>query len=103
MGDFDGDGSTDTLWRDTMSGSVAISLMNGIQLGRTVPFGAVPFNWSIVETGDFDGDGKSDLLWQNTSGGDVAIWFMNGTQVAQAAGVGNAPINVWTIQGANAD
>ncbi len=99
-GDFDGDGKSDILWRDT-SGNVAIWLMNGAQVTLAAGVGSAPTSWSIVETGDFDGNGKSDILWQDTSG-NVAIWFMNGVQVTQSVGVGNVP-TVWSIQGSKAD
>ena len=100
-GDFNGDGKSDILWRDT-SGNVAIWLMNGAQVTQAAGVGSAPASvWSIIETGDFNGDGKSDLLWQDTNG-NVAMWFMNGVQVAQSAGVGTVP-TVWSIQGANAD
>jgi FG-GAP-like repeat len=101
-GDFNGDGKSDILWRDTSSGTVAIWLMNGAQVTQAAGVSTVDPNvWTIVETGDFDGDGKSDILWQDTTG-NVAMWFMNGAQVRQSAGVGNVP-TVWSVQGAGAD
>ena len=99
-GDFNGDGKSDILWRDT-PGDVAIWLMNGHDDPLRLDVGNVPTNWSIVETGDFNGDGKSDILWRDTAG-DVAIWFMNGTQLVSGPDLGNVPTS-WTIQGANAD
>jgi hypothetical protein len=99
-GDFNGDGKSDIVWRDT-GGNVAVWLMNGAQLSQSAVLGSVPTAWSIVETGDFNGDGKSDILWHDTSG-NVAIWFMNGAQVSQSVGVGNVA-TVWSIQGAGAD
>ncbi|HKM88556.1 MAG TPA: VCBS repeat-containing protein, partial [Xanthobacteraceae bacterium] len=80
-GDFNGDGKTDILWRDT-AGDVAIWEMNGTTiLNPTATYVAtVSTAWSIVGTGDFNGDGKTDILWHDTSG-DVAIWLMNGTSI----------------------
>jgi subtilase family serine protease len=93
--DFNGDGKSDILWRDT-SGDVAIWFMNGAQM-QYAGVGNVPPNvWSIVGTGDFIGDGKSDILWRDTSG-NVAIWYMNGAQM-QYEPVANAP-TVWSIAG----
>ena len=76
-GDFNGDGKSDIVWRDT-SGNTAIWLMNGAAVLSAGGLGNVPTTWSIALTGDYDGDGKSDLLWRDTSG-NTAIWFMNGT------------------------
>ena len=55
IGDFDGNGSTDILWRDT-SGNVGIWLMNGTSILSSTMLGNVPVSWSVAETGDFDGD-----------------------------------------------
>jgi FG-GAP-like repeat len=83
-GDFNADGKSDILWRDS-SGDVAVWLMNGATVVTPGALGNVPTTWSIAQTGDYNGDGMSDLLWR----------FMNGTAVASAAGVGNIP-TVWT-------
>jgi len=99
-GDFDGDGKSDILWRDS-SGNTAIWLMNGAQVASSRGLGNIPTTWSVVQTGDYNGDSKSDILWRDSSG-NTAIWFMNGLQVASSAGLGNLPI-VWAVQGVNAD
>ncbi len=100
--DFDGDGNSDILWRDTSTGTVAIWLLNGLQVAQSGSLGAVPSNWTIALTGDFDGDGKSDILWRDTSTGTAAIWFMNGLQISSSAGLGTVAAD-WTIQGLNAE
>ena len=87
IGDFDGNGSTDILWRDT-SGNVGIWLMNGTQILSTTVLGNVPTNWNVAQTGDYNGDGKSDILWLDTSG-NVGAWFMNGTTVSSTTQYGN--------------
>jgi hypothetical protein len=80
-GDFNGDGKSDILWRDT-SGNVAIWEMSGTTiLNQATSFVAnVSGNWSIYGSGDYNGDGFSDILWRDTSG-NVAIGEMNGTSV----------------------
>lgn len=100
IGDFDGKGSTDLLWRDT-AGDVAIWLMNGTKLISATTIATVTSNWTIAETGDINGDGKSDILWIDSIG-DVGIWFMNGTSISSTASYGNIGTN-WTVQGLSAD
>jgi hypothetical protein len=99
--DFNGDGFSDLLWRDT-SGNVAISEMNGTTiLNQATSFVAnVAGTWSIAGTGDFNGDGKGDILWHDTSG-NVAIWEMNGTVILNQATsfVANVPGGNWSIVG----
>jgi hypothetical protein len=96
--DFNGDGMSDVLWRDT-SGNVAIWEMNGTSiLNQATSFvSQVPLVWSIVGSGDYNGDGKSDIVWYN--GGNVAIWEMNGTTILNQATsfITNVP-TVWSIQ-----
>jgi uncharacterized protein (DUF2141 family) len=84
-GDFNGDGKSDILWRDT-GGNVAIWEMNGTTiLNASTSFVAnVPGTWSVFGNGDYNGDGRSDILWRDTSG-NVAIWEMNGTTVLNAS------------------
>jgi hypothetical protein len=98
--DYNGDGKSDILWRDT-SGNVAIWEMTGTSvLNPTASFvGNVATVWTIVGTGDFNADGKSDILWRDTSG-NVAIWEMNGTSVLNptATFIGNVPTS-WLIIG----
>lgn len=100
VGDFDGNGSTDIVWRDT-SGNVGIWLMNGTQILSTKVLGNVPTNWSIAATGDYNGDGKSDIMWTDTSG-NVGVWFMNGTTVSSTTLYGKVG-TAWTVQAVNAD
>lgn len=94
--DFNGDGKSDVLWRDT-AGDVGLWLMNGSQILQGAAFTAVPLNWSIVGQRDFNGDGKADILWRDTAG-DVGLWLMNGTQVVQGTAFSSVPLN-WSIVG----
>jgi hypothetical protein len=100
IGDFDGNGSTDILWRDS-SGNVGIWLMNGTQILSTSVLGNVPADWNVAQTGDYNGDGKSDVLWIDTSG-NVGVWFMNGTTVSSVTQYGNVG-TTWTPQAFSAD
>jgi hypothetical protein len=100
IGDFDGNGSFDILWRDT-AGDIGIWLMNGTSIMSTAVLGNVPTTWSIAETGDYNGDGKSDILWIDTSG-NVGAWFMNGTEILSTTIYGNVG-TAWNVQSLNAD
>ena len=81
--DFNGDGKSDLLWRNNVTGSVATWQMNGGAIVATAIVGAATNDWQIIGTGDVNGDGKSDLLWRNTDGG-VATWQMDGANVLSA-------------------
>jgi hypothetical protein len=73
LGDFNGDGATDILWRDTTTGTLAIWFLEGsFTVQSTVSLGIAPAGWSIVQTGDYDGDGTSDILWKDGTGNVAA-------------------------------
>ncbi len=96
LGDFDGDGKSDLLWRDA-TGNVAIWEMDGANFLRGDTISFITNDWSVAGTGDFDGDGRSDILWRNTDG-RVSIWEMNGLLVKDAATIYN-PGTDWLVAG----
>jgi hypothetical protein len=98
--DFNGDGKTDKIWRNSQNGQIAIWLMNGKQNptgdfvkdgnGNNITMGQ---DWDL-KIGDFNGDNKTDLLWHNNATGANQIWLMNGTQIASKADL--PATNGWT-------
>jgi VCBS repeat protein len=105
LGDFNGDGKADILWRNT-SGEVAVWMMNGatITASSDLTSNGVAVrpdaSWSVAGIGDFNGDGKSDILWRN-AGGALAVWQMNGSTVSSGAitfnGVAISPDATWHV------
>ena len=90
IGDFNGDGKSDILWRNT-NGNVGhladewhADPLND-RLSKMCPTPG-----QIVGTGDFNGDGKSDILWRNANG-DVGLWLMNGLQIVSSYGYRKRP------------
>jgi hypothetical protein len=45
-GDFNGDGKSDLLWRDS-SGNTSIWFMNGVAVASTGNVGNIPSNWML--------------------------------------------------------
>ena len=73
LGDFDGDGRADILWRHAASGANTIWRAAGHD--RQTPVTAVTnTRWQVAGVGDFDGDGSSDILWRNLATGANVIW-----------------------------
>ncbi len=101
LGDFNGDGHTDILWRDTNTGTLSIWFLNGTQVTSSATIGILASNWNVAQIGDYDGDGKSDILFLDSSG-DVAMWLMNGATVSSSVGIGNVG-TTWQVQNVNAN
>ena len=98
--DFNADGTSDILWRDS-SGNLALWLISNGQFSSGATLGQVSTAWSVAATGDFNLDGMSDILWLDSSG-DVAIWLMNGATLSSGINLGNVGTS-WQVQGTNAD
>ena len=96
VGDFDGDGKSDILWRNSATGDVYIWLMNGTTIAGQGDLGVITSDWVIQGTGDYNGDGKADILWRNSTSGDVYIWLMNGISIANQGGLGDITSD-WVI------
>ena len=78
VGDFNGDGRSDLLWRKN-TGHNVIWLMDDSTVlpGSGNIYTVTDFNWQIVAIYDFDGDGKSDLFWRNQVTGFNVLWMMD--------------------------
>jgi len=100
VGDFDGDGRADILWRHAASGGNSIWLMDGaIRLGGG-PIAAVPdTDWRIARIGDFNGDGRADILWRHARQGSNSIWLMNGANRVGGGPIIAVPDLGWQIAG----
>jgi len=95
--DFDANGKSDILWRNTSSGGVAMWLMDGATIASGSFITTVPTVWTVVGVADFDGDAKADILWRDTSG-NLALWIMDGTAPKASSILGNVSTQ-WTIVG----
>lgn len=97
--DFNGDSSSDLVFRNVTTGAVEFWMMSGTtRQGPPVPLGAPApdLGWELAATGDFDHDGRPDLVWRNTTSQQLVIWTMNGvtpvgaiTPVPSQAAAGN--------------
>src|SRR6267378_6733 len=100
IGDFDGDGKADILWRNTVTGENYLWLMNGLTIAAQGGVNVVADQaWQVKGIGDFDGDGKADILWRNTVTGENYIFFMNGLIIAAQGQVNVVdPVSGWELK-----
>jgi hypothetical protein len=102
IGDFNGDGRADILWRHT-DGLLTdwLGTANGGFTSNGAIFTVlVDPAWSIVATRDFNGDGRSDILWRHTSG-TLSDWLgqTNGAFLDNGANAGASVDPQWKIIG----
>jgi hypothetical protein len=82
VGDFNGDGKSDIVWRNTATGENYVYLMDGIAIAAEGYLRSVlDQNWQVAGTGDFDGDGRHDLLWRNRASGENYLYRMQGAEI----------------------
>ncbi|MEI6206852.1 MAG: cellulase family glycosylhydrolase [Desulfuromonadales bacterium] len=100
-GDINGDGRSDLIWWNKLTGQVYAMLLNGTSLAGGALIYAEPNTaWKIVAAADFDGNGKTELLWWNSTTGQVALGQTNGTSASTAGIVYTESNTDWRIAGA---
>ncbi|WP_142582435.1 M10 family metallopeptidase C-terminal domain-containing protein [Methylobacterium symbioticum] len=97
LSDFNHDGRSDLLWRNSDGAVIEWDLgANGTSPTSSGLIGSDP-NWSVVGTGDFTNDHASDILWRNAITGNVVQWTMNDRTVTASAYIGGD--TDWSVVG----
>ena len=94
MGDLDGNGSTDMVWRDSVDGRFYAWLLESTTVSLKAPI-SIPLapSWKVLGIGDISGDGRGDIVLRDKSTGEVHVWLMDGVvrlaeaQIATAIGL----------------
>ncbi len=86
VGDFDGDGASDVLLRNTQSGAWSMIIMNG-RAPKSTPAVALPAasTWQFHIVDDFDADGKADVVLRN--GNAMRTYYMNSNTIQRQADI----------------
>jgi hypothetical protein len=87
-GDFNGDGTSDILWRNTSTGEVDTWLMNNGQMTGGAVLGTMSSAWQLAGIGDLTGNGTSDVVWRNTTTGQVQTWLISNDHVTGGSVIG---------------
>jgi C1A family cysteine protease len=106
IGDFNGDGKADLLWRyygtGEGAGTTIIWYMDGTTiLGQDRPYLISDTDWRVDGTGYFDGDAKADILWRYYGTGEgqgtTFIWYMDGATIKGQDRPYRVPDTNWRI------
>jgi len=94
--DFNGDGLSDILWHNTITGAGAIWKSGNFATQQPVTT-VTNLDWTVMKGGDFDGDGADDILWRNLRTGANAIWRSG--QSSTPLAIASVPNLQWKIVG----
>jgi hypothetical protein len=84
-GDFNYDGTFDTLWFDGERHRISVWLMRGTQVLEAGPEIAPPSPDALAITAvDFNADGMVDVIWNDPVRNLMAVWLMQGAHVVEA-------------------
>ena len=96
VGDFNGDGKSDLVWRNNDTGETALWLMNG---PRSAPDRRAPRtwpHWRVTTSATSTATARTDIVWRNVDAGATALWLMNGLTYSTFATVLGDP--TWQVQ-----
>ncbi|MGP1385996.1 MAG: cadherin domain-containing protein [Thainema sp.] len=102
VGDYDGDGQDDLVWRNSTTGQNSVWFMNGTNRVGTAGLPAVAeAGWQLGGVGDFSASSplRDDLVWRNELTGQNVIWVMNGINRIGTIALDNVPGSDWEIAG----
>jgi FG-GAP-like repeat len=89
VGDADGDGRADVLWRNTATGTAHISLINGLESAPAqLVDRAATASWKTLGFTDIDGDRRADILLYHPGQSRVTAWTLAGTTESVSTALG---------------
>jgi hypothetical protein len=99
IGDFNGDGRDDILWRHSSGVIGQWSGQSGVFTNNSgVAANPVDNSWSVAGIADYNGDGRDDILWRHSSG-EIGQWLAqpNGSFSNNGGAAANLVDPSWTV------
>lgn len=83
-GDFDGDGTADVMWRNTLTGFNHLYLMQEGSIKQSYGLNVVAnLDWSVGLVRDLNADGVDDILWRHLTLPQLYVYYMQQGQIQQ--------------------
>ncbi|MGP1387511.1 MAG: beta strand repeat-containing protein, partial [Thainema sp.] len=102
IGDYDGDGQDDLVWRNSATGQNSVWFMNGTSRIATAALNPVTeAGWQLQGVGTFQANSarRDDLVWRNQVTGQNSIWIMNGATRTGFVSIDPVTDTNWEIAG----
>ncbi len=101
VADYNRDGNSDYLWRNSETGMNLWWEMdaNGTGILKITMLTSVPTDWTIVGAIDANRDQDPDILWRNTKTGSHVWWHMQGAQIKTVKEIQGLAALDWDIKG----
>ena len=97
--DVDRDGDGDLIWRDSVSGSNVVWIMQSGTRSSSSVLGSNAASFTVEAVADFDGDRDSDVLFRDNATGQSVIWTLESGVKAGATVLGSNAIT-YTVKAA---
>ncbi len=102
VGDFNGDGNPDIVWRNSATGETVVWYMQGVLRLGAEALQTLPPPWNIIKIGDFGGDApwsgskRTPKAWPSAP---TAICGSPATQAPAGAGSPSNGRTLWSLAG----
>jgi hypothetical protein len=98
FGDFNGDGISDMVLRNSGSGVFEVYGISHKAITSAAFLGTVGLDWQVAGFGDFDGDGTTDMVLRNSSTGAFEDYRISNNAITSASSLGAVGLD-WQLGG----
>jgi len=99
FGDFNGDGTSDMIMRQAITGALQVYDINNNQFTNSLSMGAIGREWRSSGFGNFSGvPGETDMLMRNFNTGDLRVYDISNNQIYDSHPLGTLGLD-WRFAG----
>ena len=97
--DFDGNGQSDLLLRNRVTGETQLWLMNGSSVVSELALPHLPEEVRVIGNGDYNGDGFADLLCRESRTGRLEMWIIQSAALVERISLTQTVGHGWSVAG----